>query len=124
MRKYTLKELLDPKVTVEGIEEVSVPRINGNGIMYIEEALGCAILELQAKVKTITDIIKIVWCLMRQDMPDLDIHDVGAVISMENMQLFSELITKAFAGTPGMTESTAKNLPAAHPPKRSPGRKK
>ena len=80
-------------------KEYKLPPIDMTTLANIEKTMGFGLARLQNKFEneTMTTMRALIYALLKEEQPNLDIDDVGHLITLKEMTSISETITEIMA---------------------------
>ena len=96
-----LAEEKPKSITLSDGKEYKLPPIDMTTLANIEKTMGFGLGKLQSKLEdeTITTMRSIIYALLKEVQPDLDIDEVGHLITLKEMSSISETISEIMALT-------------------------
>jgi len=89
-----------PKVlTLSDGKEYKLPPIDMTTLANIEKTMGFGLGRLQTKLEneTMTTMRSLIYALLKEEQPELDIDKVGHLITLKEMSSISETISEIMA---------------------------
>jgi len=96
-----LAEEKPKSITLSDGKEYKLPPIDMTTLANIEKTMGFGLGKLQSKLEdeTITTMRSIIYALLKEVQPNLDIDEVGHLITLKEMSSISETISEIMALT-------------------------
>ena len=91
-----------PKVlTLSDGKEYKLPPIDMTTLANIEKTMGFGLGRLQTKLEneTMTTMRSLIYALLKEEQPELDIDKVGHLITLKEMSIISSTISEIMALT-------------------------
>lgn len=88
-------------VTLADDKEYKLPAINLTTLANVEKTMGFGLGKLSTKMEseTITTMRTLIFALLKEEQPDLDIDTVGRLITLKEMSAIAETISEIMAMT-------------------------
>ena len=94
-----LAEEKPKSITLSDGKEYKLPPIDMTTLANIEKTMGFGLGKLQTKLEneTMTTIRSLIYALLKEEQPSLDIDKVGHLITLKEMSAISETISEIMA---------------------------
>ena len=94
-----LAEEKPKSITLSDGKEYKLPPIDMTTLANIEKTMGFGLGRLQTKLEneTMTTMRALIYALIKEEQPDLDIDKVGRLITLREMSSISETISEIMA---------------------------
>jgi len=94
-----LAEEKPKSITLSDGEEYKLPPIDMTTLANIEKTMGFGLGRLQTKLEneTMTTVRALIYALLKEEQPDLDIDKVGRLITLNEISSISETISEIIA---------------------------
>ena len=96
-----LAEEKPKSITLADGKEYKLPPIDMTTLANIEKTMGFGLGRLQTKLEneTMTTMRSLIYALLKEEQPGLDIDEVGHLITLKEMSSISETISEIMALT-------------------------
>jgi len=96
-----LAEEKPKSITLSDGKEYKLPPIDITTLANIEKTMGFGLGRLQTKLEneTMTTMRSLIYALLKEEQPELDIDEVGHLITLKEMSSISETISEVMALT-------------------------
>ena len=94
-----LEEEKPKSITLSDGKEYKLPPIDMTTLANIEKTMGFGLGRLQTKLEneTMTTMRSLIYALLREEQPSLDIDKVGRLITLKEISSISETISEIMA---------------------------
>jgi len=94
-----LAEEKPKSITLSDGKEYKLPPIDMTTLANIEKTMGFGLGRLQSKLEneTMTTMRALIYALLKEEQPDLDIDKVGRLITLKEISSISETISEIMA---------------------------
>ena len=94
-----LEETKPKTLTLSDGQEYKLPPIHMTTLANIEKTMGFGLGRLQSKLEneTMTTMRSLIYALLKEEQPDLDIDDVGRLITLNEISSISGTISEIMA---------------------------
>ena len=96
-----MEEAKSKTLTLSDGKEYKLPPIDMTTLANIEKSMGFGLAKLQTKVEneTMTTMRSLIYALLKEEQPGLDIDKVGHLITLKEMSSISSTISEIMALT-------------------------
>jgi len=94
-----LAEEKPKSITLSDGKEYKLPPIDMTTLANVEKTMGFGLGKLQANLEneTMTTMRSLIYALLKEEQPDLDIDEIGHLITLKEMSSISSTISEIMA---------------------------